>query len=203
VTAADNVNAFWRERDGWLVAFRGRSVPLKEQVGLLRIAGLLASPGHEFTALELVRATEPPPAPDQEAHVDHEDELRAQADRVYDTAIDQDLVDDFGRQTRLLLREVEAARAAGDGARLAAAEEEIAQMARYIEVNTKPDGTFRRLDDELGVLHENTQQAVRRALKKIKDAHPVLHAHLTKSLTRTSVFAYAPDVPTDWDVRLS
>src|SRR5205823_12472220 len=47
-------NVFRREGDTWTLAFGGRSVPLRDAKGLRDLAVLLATPGREVAATELV-----------------------------------------------------------------------------------------------------------------------------------------------------
>jgi hypothetical protein len=50
----DGSNVFRRDGDVWTLAFRGRSVPLRDAKGLRDLAVLLAAPGREVAATDLV-----------------------------------------------------------------------------------------------------------------------------------------------------
>ena len=177
--------------------YGGTSARLRDSKGMHYLARLLADPGHELHALDLVdgdaaasAATAgggPPQVPGGSGRVLDPVAKAAYRDRL-----------------RALEAEIDEAEADGDrGAvesALRAKERLVAELASALGVSG-PDG------DEAAATAERARQsatrALRSAVRRISDVHPVLGQHL-RSTVRTGIYcAYVPDprAPLAWETR--
>ena len=200
---SDATNAFSYSGGIWTISFRGVTAHLKHEVGLLRIAGLLAAPAREFTPFELVAATEPAEPSERVSSATAEaDGLEESVRGVLGTVIDNQARAAYEGETRRLLREIDVARDAGNDEQVAEFEEAIGLIAHHLDAATGLMGQLRLLQDDTSTLRNALHTSLRRALKKIDRVHPDLGQHLSHSLRRRSVFVYDPDTPTEWAVTL-
>jgi hypothetical protein len=196
-------NVFARVGDVWNVTYRGKTVHLKHEGGLSRIAGMLAEPGREFTAAELIAATESvAPGMLMSTGRAETEGLHPVDFGSYETLISNEDRRKWKEEASRLFREAEAARDAGDQERAAAAEEDMHGVLEHLKATTGLGGKLRKMETEATTKHNSMNAALRRALKKIDSAHRDLAHHLRTSLQRQGRFSYAPDSPIEWDVRL-
>ncbi|HVL27100.1 MAG TPA: hypothetical protein VM390_03060 [Acidimicrobiales bacterium] len=178
-------NRFRREGDVWAVTWRGETVRLRHVKGMADLARLLARPGREVAAADLV------------AGRDGAEVVAAGGDLG-------ELIDDRARaayQARLaaLQAELDEADAAGDPARSAraAAEREalLTQLAAASGLGGRPRPA--------GGAGERARTAatwrIRDAIGRVEAAHPDLGRHLRRSVRTGTYCSYHPTEPTDWD----
>jgi tetratricopeptide (TPR) repeat protein len=177
---AEPGNRFVRDGDAWSITFNEETCVLTDRKGLRDLARLLAEPGREIAAQDLM----------------------ASGGTVIDAG-GGPVIDDQARATyraRLLdiAAELDKADAAGDRDRSSglAAEQEalIAELRGAYGLGGRP----RRG----GVSAERARTAVRSrihdAVQRIEVAHPVLGRHLARSVRTGSYCVYQPDPPVDW-----
>ena len=171
VAAAREVAIFRPDGGGWLVVYDGVAVRLPARRGLEWLAQLLAAPGEELAALELVGggSWDRPPVLDELAKAQYRARLQELDTELDDAASRNDLAaGDRARLERDALVD-ELARAVGRGGR---------------DRTTTADSERARI---------NVTRAVRRAVDEIRRAHPSLAAHLDATI-RTGLFcSYTPD----------
>ncbi len=177
---ADPGNRFVREGDVWSITFGGETCALTDRKGLRDLARLLAEPGREIAALDLM----------------------ATGGTVLDAGrgpvIDAEARDAYRARLVEIAAELDKADAAGDRERSAglAAEQEalIAELRGAYGLGGHPRRT--------GASAERARTAVRSrirdALKRIEVAHPALGRHLAHSVWTGSYCVYQPDPPVDW-----
>ncbi len=196
-------NRFARSGEVWAVTFRGRTVHLTHEVGLLRLAGLLAEPSRAFTPFELVAATEPA---DPTGRVDAAEAAEAGLGEVrrgrLGTLIDDQAKAEYQSEVKRLLGEAEEARDAGDRARAADLDRQVKRIVQELDAATGLLGRLRLMEDDVSTLRATLNASLRRALSKIEREHPDLGRHLRQSLLRRTVFTYDPDPPITWDVSI-
>lgn len=174
----------WHEGDVWLLGYAGRTARLRDCKGLRDLAALLARPGVQVAALDLmaegmavVVSDAPGPALDDRARSAYRARLR----QIEDDLDAADAAVDVTRSARLLAeRDVIAAELAGayglgGRARRSGSSAERARTA----VTGRIRGTIRR----------------------IGDAHPGLARHLSGAVRTGAFCSYTPDPEVRWDVR--
>ena len=176
------VNVFRRDGDVWLVGLHGISTRVRDTKGMRDLARLLASPGTEVPALDLV-ADGPT--------------LRAGAAG--------DAVDDVARrQYRARLLEIEADLAeADDHADVARSEQLNAERDALISELSGAyglGGRARKRGDSTERARSAVTQRIRDAIARIETAQPDLGGHLRHSIRTGSFCSYAPEQPMIWEL---
>ncbi len=170
----------------WTLAWGGREVSLPDAKGLRDLATLLARPGQEVAATDLVAARIGGPAPsagsadpvlDNRARAAYRARLAALEDDIDEA----DMHHDLGR----------AARARGEREAL------IDELRRA----TGRGGRIRRLGDDAERARKAVTARIRDALGRIENQHPDLGAHLRAALRTGTFCCYAPAEPTIWRIR--
>jgi predicted ATPase len=178
--ASPAASAFRREGPVWHLAFDGDAVRLPDAKGFHDLAALLAKPGREIHAAELMgMAVE---APDTGPALD------AQARRSYESRIVE-------LQAELVEAEDAHDRGAAERARL-----EMDLLVEHLTAATGLGGRPRRA----GGNHERARSAVgwriRAAITRIGDAHPSLGRHLRATVRTGTWCSYQPESPIQWDL---
>ena len=177
-----------REGEVWRIVFGGIEVRMRDTKGLSDLARLIARPGRELAALDLVGSTDAPragvrspgpggdlgPALDARAR----EAYRARIVEIQSELDEADSTGDVGTSERLtaerdlLLAELSAAHGLGGRTRRPGAPAERARTA--------------------------VTNRIRDALRRIKAEHPSLHRHLTHSVRTGTFCVYDPEDPVDW-----
>lgn len=174
-------NVWRRDGDVWTIRFAEQEIHLKHQKGLADLAALLAHPGHELHALELVRGpgsacrrTSAQPVLDERARAEYRERLGTLEAELAEAEANRDL----GR-TRKLRAERDAV---------------LAELAHA----TGLDGRTRPLKDPAERARKAVAARIRHSIAKVEQAHPQLGAHLRDSVG-TGVFCeYSPRSDTLW-----
>ena len=177
---ADPRNRFVLDGDVWSIAFDGETCALPDRKGLRDLARLLAEPGREIAAQDLMATG------------------GTVLDAGGDPMIDAEARDAYRARLLEIAAELDKADAAGDRGRSAglAAEQEalIAELRGAYGLGGHP----RRA----GASAERARTAVRSrihdAIGRIEIAHPALGRHLGHSVSTGSYCVYQPDPPVDW-----
>jgi len=178
------------EGDTWHLAFQGSSTRLRDLKGLRYLACLLAEPGREFHALELVALDREPSEPAGDAWVggDSGALLDARAKEAYRrrlTEIDED---------------IDEATAMADLGRVAQAQAEREFLVRELSRAVGLGGRDRRAGSAAERARVSVTRALRQALARIREHHAPLADHLDRAIRTGSHCAYAPepDATVDW-----
>lgn len=191
-----NSGVFRLSGDTRTVTFDGTTVLLRDLKGMQYLARLLAAPGREFHVLDLV-PTVHGVAPGHDAAVD--DDLHVAADDA------GPLLDDRARQAyRRRLAEVDEdiaeAQEMGDAERAALARADrdhlVAELARAFGLGGRDRVAASTSERARG----SVTRAIRYALARIADQHPVLADHLVRAVRTGTYCAYEPDprAPVTW-----
>jgi len=196
-------NVFRREGEYWSITFEGETLRLKDSKGLHYLAQLLANPGREFLALELVTAGR---APNGSANVP-----ALRGDTGYTVRRDPggsgELLDApareaYRRRLQELESEIDEGEERADRERAARARDERDLLARELTVAMGLGGRARKAPSDAERARVNVTKAIKAALARIRDQRPALWRHLANTIRTGTFCSYAPDprVPTTWHV---
>ena len=178
---------FRREGALWTLAYGGASVRLRDAKGLADLAALLAVPGREIPAADLVAAGG--------GGLGRAD-LRLGADEVLDETarrqIRQRLAD--------LDEEIAEADAWADPERASRARAERDALVSEVTAATGLAGRARRLGDQDERARKAVTARIRDVIGRIGRVHPALAAHLRASVTTGTRCCYSPPAPTSWQL---
>jgi hypothetical protein len=178
---------FRREGTLWTLAYGGVTVRMRDAKGLADLAALLAVPGREIPAADLVAASS--------GGLGRAD-LRLGADEVLDETARRQL----RRRLADLDEEIAEADAWADPERASRARAERDALVSEVTAATGLAGRARRLGD----LDERARKAVtariRDVIGRIERVHPPLGAHLRASVTTGTRCGYSPPAPTSWQL---
>jgi hypothetical protein len=183
-------HVFRRDGDVWTAAFNGRTVPLRDAKGLRDLAVLLATPGREVPATELVAGVDGGAAT-AIASLGADPVLDDRALAAYRARL-ADLDDE--------LTEADAHHDIERSARLATERDAlIDELARA----TGLGGRRRRLGDATERARTTVTARIRDAIGRIERAHPELGRHLRASIVTGTRCAYRPAETVRWNVSQS
>jgi hypothetical protein len=183
-------NVFRREGDTWTLAFGGRGVPLRDAKGLRDLAVLLAAPGREVAATELIAGV-----------------TTAAAAGLAGLGADP-VLDDRARaayRTRLARLDEELAEAdthhdIEQSARLAAERDAlIDELTSAAGLGGRP----RRLGDVTERARTTVTARIRDAIGRIERIHPELGRHLRASIVTGARCSYRPAETVRWSISQS
>ena len=183
-------NVFRRDTDTWTLVFGGRSVPMRDAKGLRDLAVLLAAPGRDVAATELVAGV-------------------ASAAAAGLAALGADpVLDDRARaayRTRLARLDEELAEADTHhdierSARLAAERDALIDELTYA---AGLGGRRRRLGDVAERARTTVTARIRDAIGRIERVHPELGRHLRASIVTGARCSYRPAETVRWSISQS
>lgn len=175
--------ALLREGGIWTMAYGGRTVRVKDTKGMADLARLLAQPGQEIHALDLMGAAV--------VHGSAGEPIDATARRAYKHRVAELETD---------LADADASGDAGLSVRLAAERDAlIGSLASAYGIGGRVRPT--------GAASERARSAVagriRDVLRRIDTLHPALGLHLRRSIHTGTYCAYRPETPTKWKIESS
>jgi hypothetical protein len=179
-----------REGDVWAVAFGGRTVRLKDAKGVRHLAVLLANPGDEVHAIDLVGGGAPGGAGAAAANGPAGPTLDARAKREY------------RRRLAELESELEEAEAFNDPERAARVREELDFLADELAGAVGLGGRDRQTGSDAERARVNVTRAIRTTIKRLAELDADL-GHELEATVRTGTFcAFEPDPrrPVSWRV---
>jgi hypothetical protein len=192
-------NTFHREGEYWSVAFEGRVLRLRDAKGLRYLARLLARPGREFHALDLL-AGEQRHTADPTRVV--EDAVSLQVSGDAGAVLDARAKEAYRRRLAEIEHDLEEARQLGDTLRAEQAVAERDFLARELSRAVGLGGRDRRIGSAAERARASVTRAVRHAMGRIRTHHPALGSHLDRTIRTGTYCVYLPDprVPLAWRV---
>lgn len=174
-------NRLVREGEVWAIRFGGREVHVRDTKGMRDLSVLIARPGQEVAALDLVAGGG-------------------------GTVVQGDagpLLDDVARaayraRIATLRSDLDAADAAGDAERSAALHAELVLVADELRRGTGLGGRVRRQGGSDQRARTAVTGRIRDAIKRIETVEPRLAEHLRTSIRTGTTCAYLPPEPIDW-----
>jgi tetratricopeptide (TPR) repeat protein len=188
---------FGHEGDYWSVAFDGRTTRVRDAKGMRYLARLLTQPGREIHALDLV-------IEEQRAAPAHDRDLAPGAlltlSRDAGEVLDRRAKEAYRRRLAEIEHDLDEARQCGDAYRTEQAMAERSFLARELARAVGLGGRDRRLGSNAERARASVTLAMRRAIGRIRAAHPALGAHLERTIRTGTFCVYLPDprVPADW-----
>jgi hypothetical protein len=190
-------NVFRREGDYWSVSFEGHTVRVRDRKGMRYLARLLADPGREHHVLDLVAAET-----GSGAQVDSGQAAGLPRSALGDAGegLDAHAKDAYRRRLAELEDDLEQARAMGDAERAAQAAAERDFLVRELARAFGLGGRERRAASASERARAAVTRAVRQAMTRIAEHHPLLGQHLSRTIRTGTYCTYVPDprAPTDW-----
>lgn len=190
-------NAFRREGDYWLVEFEGLAVRLHDAKGLRYLARLFAEPGRELHVLDMVASErEDAVGPSSES----EGGLAVSSGMDAGVLLDAQAKAAYRRRLAEIEDDIDEARLLGDGERAAQAEAERDFLARELSRAVGLGGRDRHAGSSSERARASVTRALRQAMVRITEHHPVLGEHLRRAIRTGTYCRYLPDprVPTTW-----
>lgn len=180
------MNLFTREGEFWTLSFAGRTVRVRDSKGLRDIAALLANPGRETHALDLMGAAGT--AASDPSGGGGIEVIDLQARRAYRARLEE------------LQQELAAAEADADlgRARMARAETEIltAELSAALGLGGRP----RRQPDAPERARKAVTWRIRAGIDRIEREHAELGRHLRHAIRTGTFCSYVPEHPRAWQV---
>jgi len=180
-------HVFLREGEVWTVAYAGKRCHVKHARGLADLALLLARPGDEVAAVQLMD-------PDGAAGARPALGVAARKSPVLDERARAEVRERIEALDEALAR----AEAAGDAVAAARTAEEKAALVRELRAATGLGGRDRGLADAAERARKAVTGRIRESIDKLRGPLPELAAHLDEAITTGTFCAYAPRTNTRW-----
>jgi tetratricopeptide (TPR) repeat protein len=191
---------FSREGEYWSVVFDGRATRLRDAKGLRYLARLLARPGRECHALDLVieeQQADPVRRPGdvESAHLPH---AAGDAGEV----LDRRAKEVYRRRLAEIDQDVDEARRSGDADRADQALAERQFLVRELARAVGLGGRDRRVGSAAERARVSVTRAIRQAMARVRTHHPALGEHLERAIRTGTYCVYLPDprAPVDWRI---
>src|SRR3954451_9906724 len=195
-----------REGDVWRVEYEGRARFVKDAKGLRHLALLLANPGVEFHAVDIVGAAEgtAAAAPGARASTagDGDVEARRAGDGDAGALLDAQAKREYRSRLEDLRDEIEEAEEFNDPERAARAREEMAFIARELSSAVGLGGRDRRAASNAERARVNVTRAVKGVIRRITAEDESLGRELETTVHTGYFCRYEPDPrhPVTWQV---
>lgn len=183
-TSLGGDNRFERQGDVWTLAYAGRVVRVKDAKGLGDLAALLAVPGREIHAFDLVSSEDGSGA-------------ASAAGLGSDPVLDRRAMQEYAERLLVLEREMVGCR---DAARLERARRESDAIEQELARARGLGGRARRLDDPAERARKRVTARIRYAIDSLAVHHPELCDHLRDSVRTGSFCCYSPARSTGWQI---
>jgi hypothetical protein len=189
---------FRREGEYWTVAFEQDAFRLRHTKGLGYLAYLLASPGTEFHALDLVSAAEGRRAAPRGAGA--EPGLSVTGTENADVVLDAQAKAEYRRRIEDLQAELAEAESWNDPERVARARAELDFLVAELTAAMGLGGRDRRAASASERARVNATRGIRAALTRIAGHSKALGSHLDRTVRTGTFCSYTPDprAPITW-----
>jgi AAA ATPase-like protein len=191
-----------REGDVWAFDYQQRTIRLRDSKGLRYLAELLASPGVEIHAIQLIGGDQPSGGADAAAVREAGLEVRAGGADDAGPVLDTEAKAAYQSRLEDLRDELEEAESFNDPERAARAQEEIEFLAQELAGAVGLGERDRRLGSTAERARVNATRAIRGAVKRIAEHHPDLGRELDATVRTGTFCAYEPDPrhPVAWRI---
>ena len=187
---APDLSVFCREGDYWSLEFEGRTVRVRDLKGMHYLARLLAHPGREFHALDLVAA-------ESVGVARSESSLTAELPRTAlgdaGEMLDARAKNAYRRRLAEIEDDIAQARALGDTERESQADAERDFLVRELSRAVGLGGRDRRAASASERARVGVTRAIRYAMARIGEHHPLLGEHLNLAIRTGTYCGYLPD----------
>lgn len=197
--APGEVGRFVREGEFWTLEFEGEVTRVGSLNGMHDLAVLLARPGAEVLASDLVAARSGAVGSHAASSV-AQDGLAAYAGTGTGPALDATAKRQYRARMDELRQAVEVAEQDGDAARAASARSELEFLASELGSAVGLGGRDRPDNSEIERARISVTRGIRRAIQRIGKAHPALGRHLDRSVQTGNFCVYDPERPVEWEL---
>jgi tetratricopeptide (TPR) repeat protein len=180
--------AFRREGDYWSLAFEGRIARVKDLKGMHYLARLLADPGREFHALDLIVLESGANAP-AESHTEPPYADLGDAGEMLDASAKEA----YRRRLAEIEEDIQEAQARSDSGRTTQASAERDFLVRELSRAVGLGGRDRRTGSASERARASVTRAIRQAMTRIRKHHPSLGGHLEHAIRTGTYCGYMPD----------
>ena len=190
-SVAGDAYALVRSGRHWSVTWRGETKTLNHYVGLTYIAQLLANPGREIGALDLLSSFN---SRDDHTTFDQDAELSVVGAEGSEEVVDQSARQQYQTQIAALH-----AKKRSHGL----SEEEQAELVNLQNELRRViglGGKARRVAGPQERARTNISKAIGRVESSLAEVMPSLAMHIQRCIRRGAVFVYAPDEPVHWRI---
>ena len=187
---APDLSVFRREGDYWSLEFEGRTVRVRDLKGMHYLARLLAHPGREFHALDLVAAESVGVARSKSSLTS---ELPRTALGDAGAMLDARAKSAYRRRLAEIEDDIGHARAVGDTDRESQADSERDFLVRELSRAVGLGGRDRRAASASERARVGVTRAIRYAVARIGEHHPLLGEHLNLAIRTGTYCGYFPD----------
>lgn len=193
---------FRREGDYWAVVYAGETVRIADTKGMGYLARLLAAPGRELHALDLVTAQTAGAAA---GVVDRDAELATTRGGSTGPVLDAMAKAAYRRRMVELREELDEAERFSDPERAARARADLQTLAEHVAAAVGLGGRDRPAADAAERARVSVTKAVKVAIRRIAQHHPALGSHLEHSVRTGTYCAYEPDPrnPPSWELGMT
>ncbi|HEX2032112.1 MAG TPA: AAA family ATPase [Actinomycetota bacterium] len=187
---------FRREGEYFSIVYEGDAFRLKDSKGLRHLAQLLAHPGREIHALDLLTQAEGGPmralAPSESGGMD----VGGGSEEILDARAREE----YRSRLRDLQEEIEEAESFGDAERAARAREEMEFLAAELAGATGLGGRARKAASDAERARVNVTKAIKVARDRIQQHSPALGRYLAATVRTGTFCSYMPDprAKTSW-----
>ncbi|UBU18133.1 ATP-binding protein [Nonomuraea gerenzanensis] len=183
---APDTGTFHFDGEVWAVTFAGRTVHLPDSKGLADLRILLARPGSDVPAVELLN----PPGGQV---------VIAARGMGGDDVLDDEARTRYRRRLELLDEEIDRAVHLGQDHRAADLDAERQALLDELRAAAGLGGRPRRLGDEAERARKAVTNRIRNTLRQLDQRHPELAAHLRASVSTGSTCRYQPASEVSWN----
>jgi tetratricopeptide (TPR) repeat protein len=186
---------FRREGEYWSIVFESDAFRLRDSKGLRHLSLLLAAPGREMHALELVSAVEG----HVRARTPSDIEVRPNTGGA-DKLLDERAKAEYARRLQELESDLAEAEEWHDPERASRVRQEIDFLASELGAAVGLGGRDRRAASNAERSRVNVTRAIKSALERIGEHSPTLARHLAATVRTGTFCVYEPDprVPVTW-----
>ncbi|HEY3034698.1 MAG TPA: ATPase, partial [Streptosporangiaceae bacterium] len=179
---------FRREGALWTLSYEGMTVRMRDAKGLADLAALLAVPGREIPAADLVAAA------------GSGDLGRADLQLGADEMLDETARRQIRQRLADLDEEIAEADAWADPERASRGRAERDALVSEVASATGLAGRARRLGDQPERARKAVTARIRDVIARIERVHPQLGAHLRATVTTGTRCSYSPPTPASWQL---
>lgn len=185
---------FRRDGDGWELRWQDHSVRVRDSKGLHDLAWLLAHPGTETPALDLLTATDPAGA-GRSVRLDG-----AGPEGDLGEVLDPQARKAYRRRLATLEDDITEATATGDLVRRERSEDERDRLVQELTAAYGLGGRPRRAGDPAERARTTVTSRLRYTIDRVAAVHPALGRHLANSVRTGRYCSYTPEQPVDWEL---
>jgi hypothetical protein len=185
--APPDANTLRLEGEVWTVRFAGRTAHVKDAKGLHDLRFLLARPGADVAAVDLL-------------YPDGEPAVAARRRFGADPMLDEQARDAYRSRLRVLDGEIRGALDRGADQHAALLDRERVALLDELRRAAGLGGRTRRLGDDTERARQAVTARIRDTIRRLRSVHPELAEHLAASVATGTYCRYQPEPPVAWSV---